>query len=65
MRRTRRVRDKVGGQDDLTRPFPDKPKGMHKRTYAKLQAKDAQLNRSALADMERKLHALRSRIGTG
>src|SRR5690242_18304542 len=48
MRRTRRVRDKVGGQDDLTRPFPDKPKGMHNSTYAKLQAKDAQLNRSAL-----------------
>jgi hypothetical protein len=65
MRRARRVRDKVGGQDDLTRPFPDKPKGMHRSTYAKLRAKDAQFNRSALVDMERKLHALRSRIGVG
>lgn len=37
-----RVREKLGGEPGLANPFPRKPKGMHWRTYRRLEAADWQ-----------------------
>ena len=36
LRRCQRIRQKPGGSVNMTEPFPDKPKGMHHRTYRRL-----------------------------
>lgn len=51
MARMQRVRDKLGGDGGLYDPFPRKPKGMHWRTYRRLERRDIQ----SLQVMERTL----------
>lgn len=41
--RTQRLRVRLGGTGDLSQPFPVKPKGMHWRTYRRLEDLDRQL----------------------
>ena len=36
LRRSQSIRMRLGGSPDLSTPFPDKPKGMHWRTYLRL-----------------------------
>ena len=36
MEKARKIRQRMGGSDDLSEPFPGKPKGMHWRTYWRL-----------------------------
>lgn len=36
MEKARKIQQRMGGSDDLSEPFPDKPKGMHWRTYWRL-----------------------------
>jgi len=36
LRRCQRIRQKLGGSVNMTEPFPNKPKGMHHRTYRRL-----------------------------
>ncbi len=38
MERARRIRLKLGGGPNLCDPFPDRPRRMHRRTYARLSA---------------------------
>jgi hypothetical protein len=47
VRRGRAIRLKLGGSPSLTDPFPDKPKGMHWRTYLRSYVK-ASLSEGAL-----------------
>jgi hypothetical protein len=35
--KARRIRQKVGGSGNSDDPFPDKPKGMHWKTYNRLR----------------------------
>ena len=51
--RADRVRDKLGGDPGLLNPFPRKPKGMHWRTYLRLERED----RAAAERLERVLCA--------
>lgn len=39
--RCHKIRARLGQVDSLDRPFPPKPKGMHWRTYRRLEAEDA------------------------
>lgn len=51
--------DKVGGNPSLLNPFPHKPKGMHLRTYLRLEQQD-----DAVAErLERALYARFRRTG--
>lgn len=36
LHRCQRIRTKLGGSANMTEPFPEKPKGMHWRTYSRL-----------------------------
>ena len=57
--RADRMRDKLGGDPGLLNPFPRKPKGMHWRTYRRLQREDW----AASDRLERALHARFRREG--
>jgi hypothetical protein len=37
IRRAQKIRMRLGGTSDLTKPFPQKPRGMHWRTYNRLR----------------------------
>jgi hypothetical protein len=39
LRRCQKIRQKLGGTANMTKPFPGKPKGMHWKTYLRLRAK--------------------------
>lgn len=51
--------DKVGGNPGLLNPFPRKPKGMHWRTFRRLELED----RAASERLERALYARFRRAG--
>jgi len=37
MEKARKIQQRLGGNGDMSNLFPDKPKGMHWRTYQKLR----------------------------
>ena len=37
MLKAQRIRQRLGGDGSLGEPFPEKPKGMHWRTYERLR----------------------------
>jgi len=53
-----RARDKLGAEPGLIHPFPQKPKGMHWRTYRRLERQD-------WAAIDRLEQALMGRLGIG
>jgi|GEM_PF-3430472 len=48
MEKARGIRQRLGGSANLSEPFPEKPKGMHRKTYYQLRQKAGQANHSSL-----------------
>jgi hypothetical protein len=62
----RKVRMRLGGGPSLFDPFPDKPKGMHWRTYLRLRARAQAAEAFSLASLEAKWLASKKHLaGTG
>lgn len=50
------IRIKLGGTRCLADPFPDKPKGMHWRTYSQLYLKEKEVSEACGREMMKSLH---------
>ncbi len=59
-RRARAIRCRLGGSANLLDPFPDKPKGMHRSTYARWCRKGLDAEHAILAAMHEALQLPRS-----
>jgi len=56
------IRTKLGGSGNLASPFPEKPKGMHWKTYRKLQLQSMGSEVSYLQSVDRHFRKLSSRL---
>ena len=55
LRRAQAVRMKLGSSGSMAVPFPDKPKGMHWRTYERLRAEHDGSERTSTLGMATRL----------
>jgi alpha-amylase/alpha-mannosidase (GH57 family) len=53
--RAQKIRERYGGSGSLDEPFPEKPKGMHGRTYKRLIAEDERLTSVWMRNMSQRL----------
>ena len=57
LHKCQRIRRKLGGSANMTKPFPEKPKGMHWRTYSRLffehEGAEREYTRYMIADVEK------------
>lgn len=62
-RKAQNIRQRLGGSTNLMQPFPPKPKGMHWRTYDRLEAEAEAAHRVALVGLLAKLETVAHRLG--
>ena len=56
------IRKRLGGSANMMEPFPEKPKGMHWRTYERLWREHHEAEMEQLAGMREWLDKLESRL---
>jgi hypothetical protein len=65
LRRARNIRRRLGGSANMTQPFPDKPKGMHWRTYCRLFLEYKRANEEYTRAMNAEIRRLTGRVFHG
>jgi hypothetical protein len=58
LRRAQTIRERLGGSANMTKPFPEKPKGMHWKTYERLWWEHHEAEMEQLAGMREWLDKL-------
>ncbi len=68
LHKCQRIRQKLGGTANMTEPFPDKPKGMHFKTYVRLlgeyEKAHEEYTRAVIEDLERLTGRVFGGLGT-
>jgi len=60
--RASKIRRKLGSSGALQTPFPEKPKGMHWRTYERLRQQEAELTAQFSGELEVRTDSLKKRL---
>jgi hypothetical protein len=63
LRRAQAIRESLGGSANMTKPFPEKPKGMHHDTYDRLWWKHHEAEMEQFAGMRAWLDKLQKKVG--
>jgi hypothetical protein len=62
LRKAQDIRERLGGSANMTEPFPEKPKGMHWRTYWRLREEHDEAEMVELAGMREWLDKLERKV---
>ncbi len=63
LRRAQAVRERLGGSANMTKPFPEKPKGMHWETYERMWWEHHEAEMEQLEGMKKWLDKLDGKVG--
>jgi 5-methylcytosine-specific restriction endonuclease McrA len=63
LRRAQIIRKRLGGSANMTKPFPEKPKGMHHETYWRLREEHDEAEMTQLEGMREWLDKLEKKVG--
>jgi hypothetical protein len=63
LRKAQAVRERLGASANMMAPFPEKPKGMHWRTYWRLREEHDEVEMEQLAGMREWLDKLERKVG--
>jgi hypothetical protein len=63
LRKAQSIRERLGGSANMTKPFPEKPKGMHWNTYDRLFWEHHEAEMEQLSGMREWLDKLEKKVG--
>ena len=63
LRRAQTIRERLGGSANMTKPFPEKPKGMHHETYWRLREAHDEAEMAQLVGMREWLDKFEKKVG--
>ena len=63
LRRAQAIRGRLGGSANMTKPFPEKPRGMHWKTYDRLWWRHHEAEMEELAGMREWLDKFEKKVG--
>jgi hypothetical protein len=63
LRRAQRIRERLGGSANMTKPFPEKPNGMHWSTYERSWWEHHEAEMEQLAGVREWLDRLEEKVG--
>ena len=63
LRRAKAIRERLGGSANMTKPFPERPKGMHHETYWRPREEHDEADMEQLTGMREWLDKLQKKVG--